>query len=186
VGGHRYVLIAAPRTLHTISDKRRYVVRVVSPCTTQRIPFNVLLYTYTLWGGLLLQQVRRGACGLPRNRRLRSRVSLLPAALRYVMSFRAAAGGGRPAGRHPLALNSWWRPWRHGGAGRCETPPPSVIHNPLIPHMLTRRDTRVTVPSSNTAGPAVRHTPNVDVAVTSSVCFGFAAPPLSVLVNTII
>jgi len=102
VGGHRYVLIAAPRTLHTISDKRRYVVRVVSPRTTQRIPFNVLLYTYTLWGGLLLQQVRRGACGLPRNRRLRSRVSLLPAALRYVMSFRGGGGRGTSCGPPPI------------------------------------------------------------------------------------
>lgn len=38
--------------------------------------------------------------------------------------------------------------------------------------MLTRV-TRVTVPSSNTAGPAVRHTPTVAVAVTSAVASQF-------------
>jgi len=90
-------------TLHTISDKRRYVVRVVSPRTTQRTPlFNVLLCTHTLRSGLLLQQVRRGACGLPRNRSLSSRVRLLPAPhlLRGVV--RQRRRGGTSCGPPPI------------------------------------------------------------------------------------
>lgn len=175
MGEHRSVSIAAPRTLYSILDKCRYVVRVVLPRTMQRTPFNVLLYTHRLRGGLLLVA---GTSRLEAHVDCReTAVSAAayvysPRPFRYVMSFVVAGGG------NVLRATTHWP--RTADDDRDVTAEPDAARrrrrlstNPLIPHMLTRRITRVTLPSSNTAGPAVRHTPNVDVAVTSFVVFRF-------------